>query len=95
MPGKIVGIDLRQLQNSAECADLQFVVQRDDCPHLTAGIAFDIRTRLPVRPLTTNPYCFESIFITVSPDTGLSPGTLGHLERRDDRPSPVFQREFF
>ncbi len=25
--------------------------------------------------------------------TGLSPGTLGHLKRRDDRPSPVFQRE--
>lgn len=64
-------------------------------PTLPPGIAFDIRTWLPVRPLTTNPYCFESIFITVSPDTGLSPGTLGHLERRDDRPSPVFQREFF
>jgi hypothetical protein len=44
IPGKIVGIDLRQLQNSAECADLQFAVQRDDCPHLTPGVAFDMRT---------------------------------------------------
>jgi hypothetical protein len=40
-----------------------------------------------------NPYCFESILITVSPGMGLCPGTLGHLERRDDRLSPVFQRE--
>ena len=48
----------------------------------SSGSIFDRRTWLPVCPVTANPYCFESIFITVSPDTGLSPGTLGHLERR-------------
>jgi len=30
----------------------------------------------------------ESITIAVSPETDLSPGTLGHLKRRDDRPLP-------
>ncbi|HQC34643.1 MAG TPA: hypothetical protein PLG95_07925, partial [Methanoculleus sp.] len=34
-----------------------------------------------------------SIYITVSPDTGLSPGTLGHLKRRDNQPFSVFQQE--
>lgn len=37
IPGKIVGINLRQLQNPAERAYLQLVVQRDDCPNLIAG----------------------------------------------------------
>ena len=59
------------------------------------SLKFIISYMLEHYPLVVNPYCFESIFITVSPDTGLSPGTLGHLKRRDDRSSPVFQREFF
>jgi len=37
VPGKIVGIDLRQFQNPTKRADLQFVVQRDDCSNLAAG----------------------------------------------------------
>jgi hypothetical protein len=37
MPGKIVGIDLRQFQDAAKRTNLQLAMERDDRAHLPVG----------------------------------------------------------